>query len=135
LYACDTLLERLAQDLEHMTAKLGPFIQEAHAMVRQRPLSPQRHLASSDQRHLRDRWVRGAPLRAGLPVGGAVIEHPYAALGAEREGPGHRGDGGILGQPEAMPRQQAAEHDLQLIDRKGRPDTTPRASPKRQILG
>jgi hypothetical protein len=33
LYACDTLLERLAQDLEDMTAKLGPFIQEEHAMV------------------------------------------------------------------------------------------------------
>ena len=33
LYSWDALLERLAQDLEHMTAKLGPFIQEEHAVV------------------------------------------------------------------------------------------------------
>jgi hypothetical protein len=34
LYAYGTLLEGLAQDLEHMTAKLGPFIQEEHTVVR-----------------------------------------------------------------------------------------------------
>jgi hypothetical protein len=31
----NTLLERLPQDLQDMAAELGPFIQEAHAMVRQ----------------------------------------------------------------------------------------------------
>jgi hypothetical protein len=36
LYIYETLLERLAQDLEHMTAKLGPFIQEEDAVVGQR---------------------------------------------------------------------------------------------------
>jgi hypothetical protein len=35
LYVYDTILERLAQDLEHMTAKLGPVIQEAHPVVRE----------------------------------------------------------------------------------------------------
>jgi hypothetical protein len=33
LYLYETLLERLAQDLEHMTAKLGQFIQEQNAMM------------------------------------------------------------------------------------------------------
>ena len=45
LYVYDTLLERLAQDLEHMTAKLGQFIQEEHAVVRQRYLARQWHQA------------------------------------------------------------------------------------------
>ena len=35
LYSCDTLLERLAPDLEHMTAKPRPFIQEEDAVVGQ----------------------------------------------------------------------------------------------------
>jgi hypothetical protein len=35
----DTLLERLAQDLEPMAAKLRPFIQEEDAVVGQRDLS------------------------------------------------------------------------------------------------
>jgi hypothetical protein len=30
IYLCNTLLERLPQDLEDMVAELGPFIQEAH---------------------------------------------------------------------------------------------------------
>jgi len=34
LYVYDTLIERLAQDLEDMTAELGSFIHEEHAMVR-----------------------------------------------------------------------------------------------------
>lgn len=33
LYAYETHLERLAQDLENMAAALGQFIQEAHAVV------------------------------------------------------------------------------------------------------
>jgi hypothetical protein len=35
LYSDETLLERLAQDLEDMAAELGPCIQEEHAMVGQ----------------------------------------------------------------------------------------------------
>ena len=35
LYLYETLLERLAQDLEDMAAELGQFIQEEHAMVGQ----------------------------------------------------------------------------------------------------
>jgi hypothetical protein len=33
--ACETLLEQLAQDLEHMAAALRQLIQEEHAVVRQ----------------------------------------------------------------------------------------------------
>jgi hypothetical protein len=35
LYVYETLLERLAQDLKHMTAALGQFIQEEHPVVRE----------------------------------------------------------------------------------------------------
>jgi hypothetical protein len=34
LYVYDTLLERLAQDLEHLTAELGPFIHAEDAVVK-----------------------------------------------------------------------------------------------------
>ena len=44
----DTILERLARDLEHMTAKLGPFIQEENAVVGQRHVAWHRHVAFTD---------------------------------------------------------------------------------------
>jgi hypothetical protein len=53
LYLYDTILERLAQDLEPMAAKLGQFIQEEHAIVRQRHLARPRHVAAADQPHIR----------------------------------------------------------------------------------
>jgi hypothetical protein len=31
LYSCETILERLTQDLEDMAAARGPFLQEEHA--------------------------------------------------------------------------------------------------------
>ena len=37
-----TLLERLAQDLKHMAAELGPCIQEEYAVVGQRDLARHR---------------------------------------------------------------------------------------------
>ena len=45
LYVYDTLLERLAQDLEDMAAEHGQFIQEQHAMVSQRHVARHRHVA------------------------------------------------------------------------------------------
>ena len=63
VYACDTLLERLAPDLQDMAAALGPCIQEERAMVGQRHLARPRHVAA-DQSHIGDRLVRGAT-RAG----------------------------------------------------------------------
>jgi hypothetical protein len=38
LYVCDTLLERLAQDLQRVAAEFRQFIQEQNAIVRPRPL-------------------------------------------------------------------------------------------------
>jgi hypothetical protein len=42
LYSCDALLERLAQDLEPMTAALGPCILEEHAVMGQRHIAGHR---------------------------------------------------------------------------------------------
>jgi hypothetical protein len=44
LYICDTLRERLAQDLKDMAAALGQCIQEEHAMVGQRHVARHRHM-------------------------------------------------------------------------------------------
>ena len=63
LYLEDTLLMRLAQDLKDVAAALRPRIQQAHAVLRQRHLPPQRDLPPTAQLGLRDRVGRG-PTRA-----------------------------------------------------------------------
>ena len=63
LYAYDTLLDRLAQDLEHMTVKLGEFTQEAHSVVGQRDFARHRHVAAVDQPFIRDGVVGSATRR------------------------------------------------------------------------
>jgi hypothetical protein len=45
LYVEDTILERLAQDLQDMAAARRPCIQQQNAAVRQRHVARQRHLA------------------------------------------------------------------------------------------
>jgi hypothetical protein len=64
LYSCKTLLERLPQDLQDLAAALGPFIQNEHAMMGQRPLARHRHVPPTDQPRLREGLVTGAT-RAG----------------------------------------------------------------------
>jgi hypothetical protein len=54
LYVYDTLLERLAQDLEDMAAEFGPFIQERHAIVGQRHVARHRHMAPANHPRVRD---------------------------------------------------------------------------------
>src|ERR671923_1790588 len=49
LYVYDAVLQRLAQDLEHLTAELGQFIQEEDAVMGQRHFARHRHLAAADQ--------------------------------------------------------------------------------------
>jgi hypothetical protein len=66
----DTLLDRLAPDLQDVAAALGECIQAAHAVVRQRHLARHRHVAPADQPGVRDRMVRGAK-GAGHDEGGA----------------------------------------------------------------
>jgi hypothetical protein len=56
----NTLLERLAQDLEHMTAKLGQFIQEEDAVVGRRHVTRHRHVAPTDQPQIRNGVMGGA---------------------------------------------------------------------------
>jgi hypothetical protein len=71
LYVYDTVFERLAQDLEHMTAKLGQFIQEEDAVVGQRHLAWHRHVSPADQPGIRDSMMGGAK-RASRHQRGAV---------------------------------------------------------------
>ncbi len=54
LYLYDTLLQRLAQDLQDMAAELGELIQEEHAIVGQRHFARHGDLAPTDQPRIRD---------------------------------------------------------------------------------
>ena len=54
----ETLLKRLAQDLEDMPPELRPFIQEEHAVVRQRHLARHGDVPATDQPDIRDRMMR-----------------------------------------------------------------------------
>jgi hypothetical protein len=69
LYWCDALLERLAQDLQDVATELWQLIEKQHAMVRQRHLTRQGHLAAPDQADVRDGVVRA---RKGRVVTKAV---------------------------------------------------------------
>jgi hypothetical protein len=96
LYSYDTLLERLAQDFQDVACALGPFIQEAHAVMRPRYAARQRHLAA-DQADIRDGVVggstgaRGDQGGAGAGAAGDVMD----AGGVEGFGQRHgRQDGG-----------------------------------------
>jgi hypothetical protein len=60
LYACDAVLEGLAQHLQDVASELREFIQEENAMVRQRHFPRHRQLAPTDQAYIGDRMVRGA---------------------------------------------------------------------------
>src|SRR5688500_13063900 len=61
----NTILERLAQHFEHMPLALGELIQKQHAMVGQRHLARQRHLAAADQAHVRHGVMGGATRARG----------------------------------------------------------------------
>jgi hypothetical protein len=58
VFVC-TLLERLAQDFQHVAFELGQFIQKEHAVVRQRHFAGHRHLAAAEQADVRDGVVGG----------------------------------------------------------------------------
>jgi hypothetical protein len=53
MYSYDTLLKRLAQDLEDMPPELRQFIEEEHAVVRQRHLARHGDVPAADQPHSR----------------------------------------------------------------------------------
>ena len=59
VYRYDTLLEGLAQDLQHVAPELGPFVQEEPAVVRPRHLARQGEVSAADPPHSRDRLMQG----------------------------------------------------------------------------
>jgi hypothetical protein len=69
LYAYGTFLERLAQDLQDVPAKLRQLIEEEYPVVRQRDFPRNRHLAAADQPHVGD---GGCGVRQGRAVTSAV---------------------------------------------------------------
>jgi hypothetical protein len=64
LYLYDTLIERLAQDLEDMAAALGQLIQEEHAIVGQRHVTRHWHVPPADQPRIRE-GMMGRATRVG----------------------------------------------------------------------
>jgi hypothetical protein len=57
LYSCETLLQRLTQHLQDMSAELRQFIQKEDPMVRQRHLTWHQPLPAADPHHIRARLV------------------------------------------------------------------------------
>ena len=57
LYPCDTVTERLSQDLPNVAAELGELIQEQDAVMGQRHLARHRDMTPADQPHIRDGMV------------------------------------------------------------------------------
>jgi hypothetical protein len=57
LYGYETLLQRLAQNLQHMAAALGQFILEEQAVVGQRHFARHRDVAAANQSRLREGLV------------------------------------------------------------------------------
>jgi hypothetical protein len=64
LYLRETLLQPLAQDFEDMPPELRAFVQEEHAVVRQRHLALPEEVPAADLPRFRDRVRQGAT-RAG----------------------------------------------------------------------
>jgi hypothetical protein len=60
LYLYETLLARLAQDLQNVAAELWQLIQKENAVVRQRHVAGHRDLPAPDQPRIRDRVVASA---------------------------------------------------------------------------
>jgi hypothetical protein len=92
LYSCETLLQRLAQDLKDMAAELWQFVQEEDAVVGQRHFTGHRHVAPADQSGVGDRVMRGGTRargdhrRAGAREAGEPVDS--GCLKGFREGHG-----------------------------------------------
>jgi hypothetical protein len=115
VYSCDSLLQRLAQDLQDMAAALGPFIQEEYAMVGQRDLARHRHVPLTDQSRSRDglvgarngrvvtnavrapvrpatRWMRVVSMASARGIAGRMVVSRRASILGKipRDGDGHQ---------------------------------------------
>jgi hypothetical protein len=103
LYVYETLLERLAQDLQDMAAELGQFIQEEHAIVGQRHFARHRHVAPADQPRIREgvvgrakgrvvthavwspvrpatRWIRVVSIASARVIAGRMVVSRRASI-------------------------------------------------------
>jgi hypothetical protein len=110
----NTLLQRLAQDLEHMTAAPREFIQKEHAMVGQRHLRRHGQLTAADQPRIREGVVgrakraRRDPRRSGAGEAGDAVD----ACGLKGLSEGHRWqDGGEASGQHRLVRPQTAEKE------------------------
>jgi hypothetical protein len=104
LFSYDTILKRLAQDLEDMPPALRPCIQEEQAVVRPRHLARRGEVPAAEQPHIQDRLRRGAT-RTHRDDGGASAGATGDAgdtCGLERFREGHCWQDGH----EAMPRME-----------------------------
>jgi hypothetical protein len=72
LYVDETLLARLAQDLQDVAAELRQLIQKENPVVRQRHFAWPRHLPATDQPSLQNRGEKAveASAPAAMPAGG-----------------------------------------------------------------
>jgi hypothetical protein len=98
LYSYETLLKRLAQGLEDVAPKLGPFIQEEDAVVGPRHLARHRHVTTADQPCIREGLV-GRATRARRDQRRAVAGEAGDAVDA----------GGVDGFGEAQRRQDRGQ--------------------------
>jgi hypothetical protein len=95
LFCSEVVLKRLAQDLQDVTAKLRPCIQQQHPMVRQRHLPRQRHLAAPDPLHSGDCLMRARHGRVvtsvvRAPVTPATRWRHVVSRGSARRSAGRR---------------------------------------------
>jgi hypothetical protein len=112
LYACNALLEGLAQVLQDVAFALGQLVQKAHAVVRQRHLTRHRHLAAADQADVRDGVVGGATGARGDygGVGAGEAGDAVDACGFNGFGQRHgRQDGGESVRQHRLARPRGAE--------------------------
>ena len=114
LYVYETLLQRLAPDLEDMAPELWPCIQEEHAVVRQRHLARPGEVPAAEQPHVRDRLMGGAT-RAGRDQGCAGAREAGDAVearGLDGVSEDHRWQDGPEGAGQyRLPRSRRAQQE------------------------
>jgi hypothetical protein len=116
LYSCDIILERLTQHFEHIPLELGKLIEEEDAVVGQRHLAPQGHLAAADTPHIGNGLVGSAKGSHG-DKGGAPPRKAADAMeagGLDGFGQGHLGEDRrqASGQPRLPRHRRPQEQDV-----------------------
>ena len=121
-YRDDAGFERFAQNLEHVAAELGQFVEEQHPVVRTRDFAGARARTAADHRGRRGRVMR-RPERTQAPARhiDAVAEDRIDTGGLQRFPIGHRRqDAGKTARQHALARARGA--DEQQVVTAGRRD-------------